>query len=174
VSQPTPEPTAPAPSEGSRVRYREDLRAPWWLWLLGLGFALTMGIAFLPLHPLAGLGGLLVGAALAVFGIIRWTLVLEVADGTLRVGRARVPVRLLGEARALDAPAMRQERGPRLDARAYLAMRGWAPGGVRVAVRDPADPTPYWLVSSRRPEEFAAAIRAATSGNPAADRGATG
>jgi hypothetical protein len=31
---------------------------------------------------------------------------------------------------------------------------------VRVTVRDARDPAPYWLVSSRRPEQLAAAVTA--------------
>ena len=34
---------------------------------------------------------------------------------------------------------------------------------VRVPVEDPADPAPYWLVSSRRPDQLAAALRAGLS-----------
>ena len=45
-----------------------------------------------------------------------------------------------------------------LDARAYLCIRGWIPTGIRVAVADPQDPTPYWLVSTRRPEELLTAF----------------
>jgi hypothetical protein len=29
---------------------------------------------------------------------------------------------------------------------------------------DPLDPTPYWLVSTRRPDDLAAAIEAASTG----------
>jgi hypothetical protein len=54
---------------------------------------------------------------------------------------------------------MRAARGPELDARAYLCLRGWIAGGVRVPVLDPQDPAPYWLVSSRRPGELAEAVR---------------
>ena len=54
---------------------------------------------------------------------------------------------------------MRQAHGPRLDARAYLCLRGWIPTGVRIALADPQDPTPYWLLSTRRPEALAAALQ---------------
>jgi hypothetical protein len=57
---------------------------------------------------------------------------------------------------------MRRARGPRLDARAYLCLRGWVAGGVRVTLNDPADPTPYWLVSSTDPTALARAITTAT------------
>ena len=67
-----------------------------------------------------------------------------------RAGRARIPVQLLGDPEVLDADGMRRARGPELDARAYLCLRGWIAAGVRVPVLDPRDPAPYWLVSSRR------------------------
>jgi hypothetical protein len=50
------------------------------------------------------------------------------------------------------------ERGTRLDARAYLMLRGWIPGVARITLDDPTDPTPYWLVSTRDPEGLAAAL----------------
>ncbi len=37
-------------------------------------------------------------------------------------------------------------------------IRGWVQPVVRVPITDPADPAPYWLLSSRRPKELAAAI----------------
>lgn len=149
-----------AAAQGPTV-YVEIVRPAWWAWLLAALFAVSMGIVFLPVHPLAGLGGLAAAALLVVFALVRWTLRCEVKDGVLRVGRAHVGVDLVGEVRALDEAAMRSERGPRLDARAFLALRGWVPTGVRVALRDPDDPTPYWLISSRHPDAFAAAVRAA-------------
>jgi hypothetical protein len=98
-------------------------------------------------------------ALAAVVALVGTSPVVEVRDGVLRAGRARVPVALLGEARAVTTPeAMREELGPRLDGRAYVCLRSWARTGVRVALEDPADPTPYWLVSTRRPAELAAAI----------------
>jgi Protein of unknown function (DUF3093) len=37
---------------------------------------------------------------------------------------------------------------------------------VEITLADPADPVPYWLVSSRRPDQLATALTAA-SGRPA-------
>jgi hypothetical protein len=38
---------------------------------------------------------------------------------------------------------------------------------VEITLDDPADPVPYWLISSRRPDELAAALTRA-SARPAA------
>lgn len=83
-----------------------------------------------------------------------------VADGELRAGRARIGADHLGAARALDAEETRRTSGRDADARAYLLLRPYLKRAVRVEVTDPADPTPYWLISSRRPDELTAAIDA--------------
>ena len=51
------------------------------------------------------------------------------------------------------------ERGRRLDARAWLLIRGWVKPVVKVQLLDAADPAPYWLVSCRRPEALVTAVR---------------
>ena len=78
--------------------------------------------------------------------------------GRLRAGRAEIALDDIGEATPADEDAGRVERGTGLDARAFLVIRGWIKPVVRVPVADPADPTPYWLISTRRPKELAAAI----------------
>ncbi len=83
----------------------------------------------------------------------------EVEDGWLRAGRARIPGEYLGGAEPLDPAETRRVAGPGADARAYLLLRPYLKRAVRVTVRDERDPTPYWLVSSRHPEHLAAAIR---------------
>jgi hypothetical protein len=69
-----------------------------------------------------------------------------------------MPRSVVGSAQAFEGDEATAERGVRLDARAWLLLRGWIPGVVRVEVDDPQDPTPYWLVSSRRPETLAQAL----------------
>jgi hypothetical protein len=102
----------------------------------------------------------LVGGTVA---LVRTSPRVEVQGGELRAGAAHIPVTLLARPRALDAAATRAELGPALDARAHVCLRGWVPTAVRVDVVDPQDPTPYWIVSTRRPEELARALGAVTS-----------
>jgi len=90
----------------------------------------------------------------------------DVEDGWLRAGRARIPGEYLGGAEALDPAETRRVAGPGADARAYLLLRPYLKRAVRVTVADERDPAPYWLVSSRDPEHLATAIRV-ISGRPA-------
>ena len=61
---------------------------------------------------------------------------------------------------ALDAEETRRVAGPEADARAYLLLRPYLKRAVRVEIADTDDPAPYWLLSSRHPEELARAVRA--------------
>jgi len=118
-------------------------------------------IVFLPISvPIGIVVAVLLYLAVLCFLIFSSPLV-EVSGGTLRAGPARLPVSVVARAEAFSGAEATAERGQRLDARAWLMIRGWASGVVKVVLDDPNDPTPYWLVSSRRPEQLAAAINAA-------------
>jgi hypothetical protein len=84
-----------------------------------------------------------------------------VRDGGLQAGRAHIPVALLADAEPLGQEDSRRVAGVDADARAFLLLRPYIPRSVRVRVVDPADPTPYWLLSTRHPGSLAAAINAA-------------
>jgi hypothetical protein len=86
------------------------------------------------------------------------SLLVAVEPGGLRVGGAFVETAHVGEVATLDRAAYRTRLGTGADARAYLATRPYLDHGVVVTIDDPADPTPYWLVSSRRPDALAAAL----------------
>ncbi len=83
-----------------------------------------------------------------------------VADGLLTAGRARIELHHLGAPEPLDADQARRAAGVDADARAYLLLRPYLDRAVRVPVLDPADPTPYWLIGTRDPDAFAAALGA--------------
>lgn len=140
------------------MRYRERLWPAWWVFLATALVIPASLLVFLPISQVAG-----VAVAIALYGAIVITLlattpVIDVTDGMLRVGRARIERSFVGAVTAHTGADAVTERGTRLDARAWLALRGWIPGVVRIEIVDEADPTPYWLVSTRKPEELAAVL----------------
>ncbi len=144
------------------VIYRERLSVPitWWLlatllagsvfvavgWYLGLAWGLGVGLACL----------IVVGAILASLSVA-----IHLDSRELVVGRAQIELSYLASAIPLDKGATVRRTGPGADARAFLVVRPYIPGAVEVTLDDPDDPTPYWLVSTRRPEQLASAISAA-------------
>ncbi|RLP76963.1 DUF3093 domain-containing protein [Mycetocola tolaasinivorans] len=129
-----------------------------------LATALVIPASILVFFPISIVVGFVVAAVLylgstALFLIMAPTVSIE--DGVLRAGRARIPVDQLGTPEVFVGEAARAERGPNLNARAYLLLNAWAHQAVRVPVLDEGDPTPYWLISTRRAAELAAAITSA-------------
>jgi hypothetical protein len=146
------------------VLYRERLTVPIVWWILGELFAFSL---FVAVGWYLGLGWAIAVAAacLAVLAVIfiAAAIVITVDDRWLRVGRAQIELSYLAGAIALDAAATARRAGPEADARAYLALRPYVRTAVEITIGDSDDPTPYWLVSSRRPRELAAALTTAIS-----------
>ena len=90
-------------------------------------------------------------------------------DGTtLRAGRGHIHLNFLELATPITGDAVFPALHTELDARAWLCIRGWAKGVVRIELNDPDDPTPYWMVSSRHPERLAETINAARAAHATA------
>jgi hypothetical protein len=143
-------------------RYDERLGVPLRWWVQGVMLVATLWLALIVAVPgpvawvCTGLALLLLALLLLSYGGAR----VSVVDGWLRAGRARIEGVHLGAVAALDPEETRRVAGPEADARAYLLLRPYLKRAVRVEITDPADPTPYWLVSSRHPDELVRAVRA--------------
>ena len=144
------------------VEYDERLSVPLRWWVQGTMLVASFWLAVVVALPPAAAWSVTAVAASAMaaglwsYGAAR----LQVVDGEFRAGRAHIAGHHLGRVTALDAEAARRLAGPDADARAYLLLRPYLKQAVRVDVVDPADPTPYWLVSSRHPEALADALTA--------------
>ncbi|WP_277213773.1 DUF3093 domain-containing protein [Isoptericola croceus] len=147
--------TGPLP----QPEFRERLLPGPGAWIAGVGLGVIVAVVILPLAPLVAPGAGVVVAAGAIATLVATAPVVEVSGGELRAGSAHVPVALLGSVTPVfSAEEMRVQLGPELDARAYACLRSWARTGLKVELNDPLDPTPYWLVSTRRPDDLAAAL----------------
>ncbi|TBN56825.1 DUF3093 domain-containing protein [Glaciihabitans arcticus] len=138
--------------------YRERLwPAPW----LFLATALVLPATLLVFVPINFTVGVVVAVVFYVGICLAMVLSapsVEVTETHFIAGRARLPLTAAGEAVAFEGAEATLERGQRLDARAWLVLRGWIAPVVRVEVTDPEDPAPYWLVSSRHPDKIVEAL----------------
>lgn len=138
--------------------YRERLwPAPWIALIAGLAVPASLLI----FAPISVLVGAIVGGVLALGVILAAVLTaptITVGEGMLRAGSARVPLSLVGTTSVARGHDARIARGQRLDARAFIVLRPDVDPVIQVELTDPDDPTPYWLLSTRRPEQLAAAI----------------
>lgn len=119
----------------------------------------AMIIVFVPIALWVGVAIAIVlyGGIIAV--LIATTPTVEVDGEELRAGAARLPRAMIASATSYRGNRAVLERGRLLDARAWLLIRGWISPVVKVTLDDPDDPTPYWLVSTRRPEQLTEALR---------------
>jgi hypothetical protein len=151
------------------VNYDERLSVPLRWWVQGTMLVASLWLAMIVALPAAAawtitaiaMAGLALG--LLAYGAARVT----VEGGFLRAGRARIAGFHLGGSSALDAEATRRISGTEADARAYLLLRPYLKRAVQVEITDPADPAPYWLISTRHPDELARALTELTE-SPAA------
>jgi hypothetical protein len=160
-----PNPVTTDHENNGKHTYRERLWVPLWWW--PVAFAIT-GLLAAEIH----MGAPGVRAWLpyvALFPVPIWVLVwlsrhrVEVApDSTgtpeLRVGRAHLPASFVARAAAVAPTAKSAALGRQLDPAAYLQHRPWIGPMVLLVLDDPDDPTPYWLVSTRRPDRVLAAL----------------
>lgn len=129
-------------------------------WVQAAMFTASAWLAFVvALPPVVAWGAtaVMAGSVVALFlgyGGAR----LLVDEGTFQAGRARIPLRLLAEPIALDAETAHRLAGRDANGRAHHLLRPYLTRAVKVSVVDPADPVPYWLVSTRHPDELASAL----------------
>jgi hypothetical protein len=152
----------PEPPVRTAETYQERLGLPWWTWpaslLVGaiLATEVTLGFPRLPgwlpyavLLPLSVLLTLPLGR-----------LPVAVRDDELLVDDARLPVAVIADVVALDAEGKREALGVGAHPLAFVVQRPWIGTAVQVLLDDPADPTPYWVISTRRPVELATTLLA--------------
>lgn len=148
----------PKPSPASTVLYQERLWPAFWVWVVAAGVAAASILVFAPISMTAGIiSAIVVAVVLAVLLVLSSPRIV-VTGQYLSVGRAQIERRYLGTVDGFLGEDAVQQRGPALDGTAYLCIRGWISPVVRIEITDPADRTPYWLTSTRRPKQLTAAL----------------
>jgi hypothetical protein len=142
----------------SDVAFRERLSPSLWALVSAALCGPMIALVFAPIDTtLALVVGVVAGVGVVAL-LVAASPTVEVADGWLRAGRARIELSFLGETAAFVGDGARNARGTELHPRAWHLFRGGIDGVVVVAVTDPDDPTPYWAISTRTPDRLAAAI----------------
>ncbi len=146
-------------AHNSPVVFKERASWPIWLWafLLFLSGSLSIAIwaalgnTWAEVSMLTQLVGLL-------FLSHSTPLEIEVTADLLRVGPARIERKYISGVTSLTSEEMRILRGPKINTAAYMQIRFWISTGVKITISDPQDPTPYWLVSSKKAHQLAGAL----------------
>ena len=124
-----------------------------WLALFTLGFAAVLSIGVALSDEMLFIAFSITAIAIFILGY-RSRLVITATQEELRVGRVKIESKYIDSVEILDQEAMKFERGPGIDPRAFLAIRFWVKSGVKLKINDSRDPTPYWLISTDKPAEL--------------------
>jgi len=142
------------------IKFREVVRPPLWLMAFIYFMAFSIGIAIwaamTTLIAAIVMGVLTIGVIAIYFTA---SLHIEVDQSHLRVGKASIEKKYCGQITVLTPAQMSLLRTRDADPAAYLAIRFWTAHGVKVEINDQRDRTPYWLVTSKRGEKLAQALR---------------
>jgi len=142
------------------IKFREVVRPPLWLMAFIYFLALSLGIAIWAAMTTM-IAAVVMALLTAVTILIYFTssLVIEVDDRELRVGKAHIDKKFCGEVIVLTPKQMSLQRTREADPAAYLAIRFWTSHGVKIVIIDGRDQTPYWLVTSKRGDALTKALR---------------
>ena len=146
-------------AHNSSVVFQERVGWPVWLWAfllflcgsLGIAIWAALGTTWAEVSMLAQLVGL----------IFLWQstpLEIRATADSLRVGPANIERKFITSVSALSSDEMRSLRGPKINTAAYMQIRFWISTGAKISISDPLDPTPYWLVSSKKAHQLADAL----------------
>jgi hypothetical protein len=145
-------------------QYRERLSVPVSWWVIATAAVVTLYlITAVPAGIGAGVAVAGIAAAVLVTLFLRYGgAVVAVDSEKLRAGKAAIEREYLGKVEPLYGDDARNAFGRDCDPAAYLVLRSYLRGAVRVEVTDPQDPAPYWLIATRHPDRLAAALTADT------------
>jgi hypothetical protein len=126
-----------------------------------LPLALIFPTFWLALAPINQYLGIILGTLITIasaLALVYLSPVIEISKSAIRVGRASMPIAMIGEVTSVPSDRAFAERGPNLDARAYVRLQSSRGGLVKIEVIDRLDLTPYWLFSAKKPEQIVKTI----------------
>jgi len=142
-----------------KSEFAERISWPWWLWLLALMILASIYLTFWA--PFGSLSAIVVSLILAIGLVYSWKnshLEIVVINDWLYVGNAKIECKYIKKVTALKKEEFLRLRGPKADPACFNATRFWVTTGVKVELNDKKDPTPYWLISSRKAKALAKSL----------------
>ncbi|MEN9992894.1 MAG: hypothetical protein RLY83_464 [Actinomycetota bacterium] len=87
--------------------------------------------------------------------------VIEISDRTFSVGDAELPIDVISQVTVIEQKDAFAERGVKLSPAAFTRFQVSVKQMVKLEISDEADPTPYWLIATRKPAEIARVLASA-------------
>lgn len=143
----------------NKPRFKEVIRPPFWLiaFIYFMLFSLVLAM-WAALGNTAAISAFAISIVLGLLAIYLGTSTIVVDQGELRIKRAHIQIKYLGASEVIGKKDFSFARTRGADPAAHFATTFWISQGIKVEVIDERDPTPYWLISTKRGKELIAAI----------------
>lgn len=138
--------------------YKEWVIPNWTSFLPVLAIYPTLWLTLLPIDPNLGVVLGIVLTLLVAFLMLAKSARISVDADYLSVANAAIERKFIAGVEVVPAEEGFAARGRALDPRAWIHFQGSVKLLLRVLIEDPADPTPYWLFSTRQPQKLAKAL----------------
>ena len=139
--------------------FKEVLRPPIWVLAFIYFLLLSLVIAFwAAFDNRTAFITFLMATVAIIYIAIAMRSTISIDGQELRIDQAHIELKYLGGVEQLTSSQMRLLRTRDADPAAYLAIKFWLSTGVKITISDPRDPTPYWLVTSKRGDQIAALL----------------
>jgi len=148
--------------DGTVVQFSERLWPGFGICSFLMAMTVSLGIAYG--HAYGTSAGIIVGftsSALLVGSMFVNSPLIRIDELVLRVGKARLPLKYVGEVRRLDKATTKSAMRNHAHPQAYLLVKSWVPDSMVITVTDTTDPHPYWQFSSRKAEALFTALESA-------------
>ena len=134
------------------LQYTERVLPKWSSFLPVLGVFPAIWLTLLPINEAAGVVAGVVSTALVAVAMMAKSAKISISSDLLEVANASIERKHISGVEVISKGEAFTARGRELDPMAWFHFQGSVETLVRVKISDPADPTPYWLFSTRRPE----------------------
>lgn len=138
--------------------YKERVLPSIYFYIASITLPLSLLLVALPFSEIVSIS-LALGSIPAVL-VLSWlgSPLISITESNFSIGQVSIETKFLGKAEVVSPQDAFEERGVKLDSRAFTKFQIGVKQLVKIEITDPADPTPYWLIATRNPEVVAALI----------------
>lgn len=138
--------------------YKERVLPTVYFYIASITLPLSLFLVALPFSEVVSIS--LALASIPAVLVLSWlgSPLICLEKETLSIGQASIETKYLGKAEVVSPENAFQERGAKLDSRAFTKFQIGVKQLVKIEIQDKQDPTPYWLIATRNPEVLAGLI----------------
>lgn len=138
--------------------YKERVLPSIYFYLAAITLPVSIFLVALPFSEVVSISMAIM--SIPVFLVLSWlgSPLITLTEETLSIGKVAIELEHLGRVEVITPSKAFEERGVKLDTRAFTKFQIGVKQMVKIEIKDPLDPTPYWLIATRNPEVLAGLI----------------